>query len=354
MLDFKIKIARKIIRFKCDDPGVAYNASQEREFKGFVYTGEDGEDVVLDIKYGAMPDFSGRQVLFSVDKSWNLSRYRESILFEYPDRSLDGRTERAAELNKELTRGNIYINKPRTPEEEARAAIQRAAQGTDERMKAFRAARQIPGQGQAVRVAVQDKPKDAKPREKAPEELGKSAMSELKANFFQAFLVEFLIHKKVGFLAHCSSVYSDGRLYLFMGQSQAGKSTIADIWHELAGATVFNDDRAVLTVEKNVPYFYNAPWAGTLFAKCRLGEGDGTKLGGIFFLYQSKANSARKLGKVEAAAKIFKNSFPVFWEEHALNYVIGICSDIAASVPCYDLEFVNDESVVGFIKKEAI
>ncbi|MGB2705585.1 MAG: hypothetical protein WBC74_01845 [Candidatus Omnitrophota bacterium] len=363
MIDFSIRVAGKLIRFKSEGPLLSYNPRSEREFAPFLRQGPKRADITFDIKYGSIPDFSGKEVLFDVDKSWSLSRYGEKILFEYPDRSLQGRVERTAEINKDMTEGVIYINREKTKEEEEESRRQRELQRTEEDKKrqeerkkraeerrALRAAQGTPND--SVATLTKEAPKMRKPKKKTPEELGRKVMSEVKANFFQAFLVEYLVRQKTGFLAHCASVQSDKKLYLFMGQSHTGKSTIADFWHMKAGATVFNDDRAIIAVKNGSPRFHNAPWVGTLVDKCDLGNGDGTEVNGIFFLNQQDKNTLRRIGKAEAAAKIFRNSFPVFWEKSALSYVLGLCSAISRSVPCYDLGFVNNDSVVTFLKKE--
>lgn len=361
MFDFSIKVAHKVIRFKSENPKLTYDASGEREFVKFICN-EDA-DMTLEVRYEEMPDFSGKETLFHVDGSWTLSRYEDKVLFEYPDRSLVGRTERVGEINKDMTCGTVYVNREKTPEEEEESKRQRESQMTEEdrRKREERMAKKNDRKKSrsekpdvTTGTLTVEKPEEKAPpkKQKTPEELGKKVMSEVKANFFQAFLVEYLIRKNVGFLVHCSSVYCDGKLYLFMGQSNAGKSTIADFWHTRAKATVFNDDRAVLTVEGGVPRFYNAPWVGTLVDKCELEKGNGTEIDKIFFLRQSKKNVLRKLGRVEAAAKIFKNSFPVFWERSALSYVLNKCSEMTASAACYDLDFVNNDSVVEFLQKE--
>lgn len=338
MIDFRIKIADKVIRFKSEDGAIAYNASDEREFKYFLYTGGKKDDLVLDIRYGMIPEFPDARTLFTVDGSWTLSRYKDKVLFQYPDRNLAGRFERVAEIDEDMTKGVIHVNREKTPEEarSVQGVVLKAGANTPQ-----------PGGDSPIGQATLVKAEAVK---STPEDLGRKVMTEIKANFFQAFLVEYIIRKKVGFLAHCSSVYYNGLLYLFMGRSQAGKSTIAGLWHDTAGTAVFNDDRAVLTVKNGALYFYNAPWVGALMEKCSLGEGDGAKIGGIFFIHQAKVNSVKRLTKTEGAANIFRNSFPVFWERGALNYVLDMCSDAAGIAPCYDLDFVNDESIITFLK----
>ena len=83
MFDFSIRVARKVIRFKSENPKLAYDASEEREFVKFLC--KQDADMPLDIKYEEMPDFSGKKTLFHVDGSWTLSKYADKVLFEYPE-----------------------------------------------------------------------------------------------------------------------------------------------------------------------------------------------------------------------------------------------------------------------------
>lgn len=357
MIDFSIEIAGKVMRFKSDSPSIIYNASEANEFDNFLYEGTKDPDIVFDIKYGSVPVFDGKETLFSVDDSWTLSRYKGNMLFEYSDRSLEGRMERVAKINEAMTEGIIYVNREKTAQEEEESEKQRLSQMTEEekqlsedrktkraQRKAFRTAEKI-SYGATATLIKEKSGRDT------PEKLGRTVMSQIRANFFVAFLVEYVIRQNLGFIIHCASVYSDNKLFLFMGRSGVGKSTIAEFWHDTAGATVFNDDRAIVNVKDGKPYFYNLPWAGSLTDKCELSSGNGTEIDSIYFIYQNDTNTLKKLSPVKAAPKIFRNSFPVFWERAALNYVLGLCAKVAVSIPCYDLGFVNNESVVDFLKR---
>lgn len=348
MFDFNIKIADRTLRFKSSDASLSYNAREEREFKHFVCDDSKRVDATLEIRYGFVPMFNKKKVVFSVVDGWSLSRYKNKMLFEYPDRGLEGRMERAAEISEDMTRGIIYVNGDRTSEEQEKVKNQVNSRpaGTRKIKLEERKKRKI-----AKPPEAENKQKTEKKRN-TPEDLGRKVMSGLKANFFQAFLIEYLVLQKVGFLAHCASVRHNDKLYLFMGQSNFGKSTIAEFWHDAAGARVFNDDRAVLTVENGSPYFYNAPWVGTLVNKCDLSQGNRTGIDGIFFIRKNKTNTLKKLNGAPAASKIFQNSFPVFWKKSALEYIFDMCFKITNPVPCYDLGFVNDKNVVEFLKKE--
>jgi|GEM_PF-3227737 len=360
MINFKIKVAGKIIQFRSDDSRLSYNASENRDFKHFVGSAETEPDLIFDIKYGSIPEFRNKKRLFVVDRGWVLSECGNKMLFEYPDRSLEGRMERVGEINEDMTKGTIYVNRDKTSEEREEAERQKNLAMTEEEKikretnKKKRMERcAMRRRSQPKKLNEPNKPKQAKkPKEKTPEQIGRGVISGIKQNFFQAFLVNYVIEKNLGFLAHTSSVQHDNGLYLFMGPQEAGKSTIAEFWHTKTGAKVFNDDRAVITSKNGKSYFFNAPWAGTLQDKCDLGKGDGTEIDGILFISHAGKNVLRKLNATQAVSRIFRNSFPAFWNRAALAYMLELCAKIAQTVPCYDLGFVNNDSVVTFLRKE--
>ncbi|MDD4202978.1 MAG: hypothetical protein PHQ52_05875 [Candidatus Omnitrophica bacterium] len=360
MFDFSIAIAGKKIRFKYDGNKVDYDPLSSDEFKLFVCNETEKEDLLFNIEYGNMPDIQNKRKVFGVDDSWALSVIDDGMVLEYKDRNLEGRIERMAVFDKEMTKGTIYINKEKTPEEEELSRSQREFKMSDEDILK-REQRKIESEqrrmqryldkGETVPPKPDPSQKKAK-KEKTPAEKGKTLISELKANFFQAFLVEYVAKKHMGIIAHCSTVNYKGKTYIFMGTSGTGKSTIAEFWHDKVGATVFNDDRAVIRVENGKTVFYNAPWVGTLYKKAQLDKGSGTAIDGVFLLYQHTENLLEKTSKAIAATKIFKNTFPVFWNRNDLQYILGVCADITKTVPCYDLGFINDDSVVDYLMKE--
>ena len=346
MIDFTIRVAGKVIGFKSDSASLVYDASREREFKKFVCEGQQKTDILFDIRYGSIPVFGGKETLFGGDGSWSLSRCGGKILFEYPDRSVEGRMERVAQINADMTEGVIYVNREKTPEEEEEATRKRLSRMTDEQKQIVEGRRKRKSEGQAARMHRR------KSDQSTPEKLGPRVMYQIKENFFQAFLVEYLIRKQIGFLVHCSSVKDEEKLHLFMGQTRAGKSTMAEFWHNTGNAKVFNDDRAIIAVRDGAPCFHNAPWAGDFGDRCELASGDGTRIETIYFISHNSSNKLRRLDALEAATKIFSNSFPVFWQKSGLDYVREVCSEIAGLIPCYDLGFTNNEGVVGFLKDE--
>ena len=304
MIDFKIKVVDKIIRFSSRDPLLSYTAAAEEDFRGFIYKGHGKEDITFDIKHGHPPHFKGKKELFNAGEKRQVFQYKDKTIFEYPNPRDKNLIENAAEINKDMTKGTIYIKK------------------------------------------------DTIKRKKVRYSEGKKAIIEVKAKILLAFLVDYFARKEMGLMLHCSSIKEQDRLYLFAGKKNAGKSTIAELWLKKTNARVFNDDRAVLTADKRRVRFYNMPWAGTLRSKCSLSHGNGLKADNIFFIHHNKSNHLRKLDVKEAAVKLFQNSFTALYDKRALNFILKICSKIADSVPCYELGFVKKENVIVFLKEK--
>ena len=60
----------------------------------------------------------------------------------------------------------------------------------------------------------------------------------------------------------CGVEDSDGRGYLFVGQSGAGKTTIARLCENAGGAQVLSDDRIILRSLDGRIWMYGTPWQG--------------------------------------------------------------------------------------------
>jgi hypothetical protein len=60
----------------------------------------------------------------------------------------------------------------------------------------------------------------------------------------------------------CGITDSQGRGHLFVGQSSAGKSTIARLWQDEPDVTILSDDRIILRKIENTIWVYGTPWHG--------------------------------------------------------------------------------------------
>lgn len=143
----------------------------------------------------------------------------------------------------------------------------------------------------------------------------------------------------------CGVIDRDNSAYLFAGQSGAGKSTIARLWHD-EGATILSDDRVVLRLRDGRVWIYGTPWHG----EEEFASPAAAPLSRLFFLDHGPQNRLHPMRGVQAAARLFVCSFPPFYDEAGLNFTLELLAGIIDRVPCVGLEFVPDTDVISFVR----
>jgi len=145
----------------------------------------------------------------------------------------------------------------------------------------------------------------------------------------------------------CGVEDSDGRGYLFVGQSGAGKTTTARLWQNARGIHVLSDDRIILRSMQGRIWMYGTPWHGE--AKCA--RSTRTPLTQIFFLGRGENTEVIPVRPPEAVARLMACSFVPFDSASALHYVLAFFEHITAAIPCGELRFALDGRVVEFVRK---
>ncbi len=149
-----------------------------------------------------------------------------------------------------------------------------------------------------------------------------------------------------GVEVHASGLIDpEGNGRLFLGQSRAGKTTISGLWQRLRGVRILSDDRIILRKERGRIWMHGTPWHGeglmALPARAPLTQ--------ICFLRHSPSNSLVAQGKAEAVARMFACTFPPFYSAEGIDFTVKFLDAVVDSVPCYELGFLPDESVVRFL-----
>ena len=144
----------------------------------------------------------------------------------------------------------------------------------------------------------------------------------------------------------CGIIDSKGKGHLFVGQSGAGKTTIARIWHGEAGVTVLSDDRIILRKIENKIWMYGTPWHG----EAELASPAQAPLTRAYFLNHGLKNEILQQGRVEALARLFACSFVPFYSSETLDFTVGFFEEVVKTVPCYELRFVPDKGVIEFLQ----
>jgi hypothetical protein len=139
-----------------------------------------------------------------------------------------------------------------------------------------------------------------------------------------------------------------GRVYLFVGQSGAGKSTMARLWADRPGATLLSDERVVLRTDRDRINVYGTPWQGD----AQLASPLSGELAAIFFLNRGATNTVAPVGGVRATANLLACSFLPFHTAQAVETTMTAVEHVTRATPCYDLWFVPDSSIIDVLTRE--
>jgi hypothetical protein len=144
----------------------------------------------------------------------------------------------------------------------------------------------------------------------------------------------------------CGVADATGRGLLFVGQSGAGKTTMARLWEGVPGVTVLSDDRIILRRTGDGFVMYGTPWHG----EAALADPSPAPLAGVFFLEHAPANTLLPVRGAAAATRLFACGFPPFHDRDGLDFTLKFLGDLVAEVPCHELCFAPDDQVVEFVQ----
>ncbi|MEI6150680.1 MAG: hypothetical protein WCS01_16410 [bacterium] len=149
-----------------------------------------------------------------------------------------------------------------------------------------------------------------------------------------------------GAVLHTCSVMDGDRALLFAGASGTGKTTMARLWHG-AGATLMNDERNIILMRNGKPVAGSTPWHGEDNRVSPLTASPGA----IFFIRHGDHNLLRPLAPPEIVARLMTLSIIPLFVEDAVPRLLNLWSDLAEQIPCYDLGFKPDPSVVALVRE---
>lgn len=150
-----------------------------------------------------------------------------------------------------------------------------------------------------------------------------------------------------GVVLHGCAVTLEGKGWVFVGESGAGKSTLSRLLAGRPGIEVLSDDRAIVRCEGGRFTLYGTPWHG----EAHFGAPGGVPLERIFFIRHGPANALQAVTRASAVQEFLKCSFPPLWDANGTAFVLGFFDALSAVVPCTELSFVPDRSVVDFVRQ---
>jgi hypothetical protein len=177
-----------------------------------------------------------------------------------------------------------------------------------------------------------------------------SVISENQALPLEHALAEILmvslLSKERGVLLHGCAIQDGETGRLLLGNSGAGKSTMAHLWGDQKNVSILSDDRVIVRKKGNRFWMYGTPWHGeACFAANR-----SIPIEQIFTLRHGEENQAKPLDQLQAAQAILTRSFPTFWDTKGMEFTLMFLEGLVQAVPCYDLSFYPESAVVDYIR----
>mgnify|MGYP003701053395 CR=1 FL=1 len=148
----------------------------------------------------------------------------------------------------------------------------------------------------------------------------------------------------------CGVSEQTGKGYMFVGHSEAGKTTSARLWQRQRDAELLSDDRIIVRQMDGKFWMYGTPWHG----EEEISSPRKVELTHIFFLRHGEQNGLAPLRRAEAAAELFSRSFPTFFSSEGLDFTLEFLDRLTGSVACAELSFVPDERVIGFVRSQTV
>jgi hypothetical protein len=162
----------------------------------------------------------------------------------------------------------------------------------------------------------------------------------------ELLLIHYLAQER-GVILHACGIVIDDRGILFLGESGAGKSTLATMWDQENGVDILSDDRVIVRKQGGEFRVYGTPWHG----EAAFGSPREARLERIFFLRHGKENSVKDLEELDLMSHLLTCSFPPLWDYQAMEFVLELFSQVVAQVPCQELSFRPEKSVLALVKK---
>ncbi|HZQ17794.1 MAG TPA: hypothetical protein VFA90_03650 [Terriglobales bacterium] len=163
----------------------------------------------------------------------------------------------------------------------------------------------------------------------------------------ELLVTNYLAQRGLGVEVHgCGVIDREGEGFLFLGHSGAGKSTMARVWDTFRGdAEILSDDRLILRLHDGELRMHGTPWHG----EAAFAAPGNAKLKNIFVLQHGAGNSFSQLKSVQAVGEIFARCFPPFHSAQGLERTVEFLKQIVDLVPCYEFQFLPDQSAIASV-----
>jgi hypothetical protein len=161
---------------------------------------------------------------------------------------------------------------------------------------------------------------------------------------FGPIMLHYLTLKIDAVMMHASCAFDGKKGRLFSGFSGVGKSTISRLWAR-EGSRIINDDRLIVRLYNGEYRVYNTPMYYQDIPKM-------APLGGIFLIRHFSENSMQRIKGAAAVSKVMAYSIQNNFDRNYVAQRLAFFSNLVSRIPVFELGFVPDVSVVGYILEQ--
>src|SRR5438876_1677345 len=253
-----VRVADITTRVVCDDPTLTLTMSEASR----LFLVEDGNaDATIHVKTTPWLDMPTGEQLFDSGAAWRMYRESGTFVFSFVSAAMRPPLYRVARFDPSFSCGEISVNDVCLPADRA--------------------------------IAPLEYPLD------------------------ELLMINLLSRGRGVEIHGCAVIDQEGTAHLFAGQSEAGKTTNARLWHE-QGATVLSDERVILRVRDELLWVYGTPWHG----EGQFAAPASAPLAGIFFLAHGRDNAVRRVTGAECVARLFACCFPPFHDRAGVQFTL--------------------------------
>ena len=171
-------------------------------------------------------------------------------------------------------------------------------------------------------------------------------LCDLMEPLVQWWLSSWLALRDKGMVFHASAVAFENQGLIFIGESGAGKTTLARLCSQEKDATVLNDERIVLWRDGPGWRVGGTPWHGEL-AKA---SAETAGLARVCLLKKAPFERFTPRSGVSFMMEIVQQAFLPVWSAEAMNRSLELIERLLHEVPSGELQFRKDPQVVEFLR----
>ena len=163
--------------------------------------------------------------------------------------------------------------------------------------------------------------------------------------FLEVLTINLLAEGK-GSLLHACCIDDNGTGYLFLGQSGAGKSTMANLWNEEKGITVLSDDRVLVSMTEQGLTAYGTPWHGTE----KYAVNKSVQVKKIFFISHANKNTALEVNGIKSVSELVRNAFLPFWDRDRMECSTEFLIHVSQNARLFSLGVYPERKIIDLIR----